>query len=252
MAAGVVQSRPDELQVRIIQASGERMMAKKDTKTTNRAVSVAKPEPEPTPPEDQVPVEETVVMEDPSVTKKATANIKQAKAKALEDKVLEVEALTAADPDRPDTKTMASEPKQAEVEPGIQLIDIAGLKEWFGVHSNWLRDRGATVTGPNVVAVEIPETSGASVTNESGVGSSATAKTRVVYEGTYKWKYDDLPATQPNSTQTQRITKDMTTEQKAEILAQRPQQLISQVVQTTEIDAWRDLAQNVLVRRYEV
>jgi hypothetical protein len=239
-------------------------VAKRDTKTTNKAVSVAKPDeevrepnaptPDETPPEDQVPVEETVVTEDPAVTKKATSNIKKAQKKreAFEEKVAEFEELTTPDPDRPDTRTMASEPKMADVEPGIQLMDIAGIKQWFGVHVDWLRDRGAVVTGPNVVAVEIPESSGAAVTNEAGVGSAATAKTRVVYEGTFKWKYNDLPATQPNSTQTQRITNDMTSEQRAEIMAQRPQQLISQVVQTTEIDAWRDLAQNAMARRYEV
>jgi hypothetical protein len=241
------------------------MATKKDTKTTNRAVSVAKPdetvavtaEPttDPAPPEDQVPVEETVVTEDPAVTKKATSNIKKAQRKRadFEEKVAEFEELTTPDPDRPDDRTMASEPKQAEVEPGIQLIDIAGIKQWFNeAHIPWLRDRGAVVTGPNVVAVEIPETTGAAVTNESGVGSAATARTRVVYEGTFKWKYNDLPATQANATQTPRITKDMTTEQRAEIMAQRPQQLISQVVQTTEIDAWRDLAHDALRRRYEV
>jgi len=179
----------------------------------------------------------------------------QKKREAREEAIAE---LLTPDPDAVDDITASSEPKAEDINPGFTIMDIAGVKQWFEHHVQWLRDRGATVNGPVVSAVKVKGgTSG--VTRETFAPDSPESRARdqdmTVFEGVFKWQYKDLAegGTEPKSSKSDDPAEQaVAMEKRSEWQAKQAPQLNVTVVQYTEIDAWRDLAQQVLARRYEV
>jgi hypothetical protein len=200
------------------------------------------------------------VVEDPATTAKATRNIKKAQArqKEREEQIAEfTEEMEEGGPGR--NATAAGEIKAFDVNPGFTSMDIAGIKDWFKEHIQWLRDKDATVTDPVVVAVTVPDTSGAQAVREVSAGGNPDRERKdelTVYEGTFKWRYETDADTgkkpKPLKDDDDHIAVGRRMEEIAEWQAKQPQTLIVQIVQVTEIDAWRDLAQQALARRYEV
>jgi hypothetical protein len=166
--------------------------------------------------------------------------------------------LLTPDPDAVDDVTASSEPKAEDINPGFTIMDIAGIKDWFAKHVQWLRDRGATVNGPVVAMVEVKDRSGAAATREAAAPGPMTERqdTLTVFEATFKWQYPDIaeggkrPASPKEDDSPQDAGRKM--EELAEWQARQAPQLIVQRVALTELDAWRDMAQEVLARRYDV
>lgn len=122
-----------------------------------------------------------------------------------------------------DAETEAQQDFSFDIRPDFQTMDQTGILEYMKHLTRWLRDRDAVVRGPKVEAHEVEDQSLHSITREgSTTPGAATKKTTTVYEGFYEWQYEDAPA----------------------ITIRR--------VHVTEIDALRDMANEAVVRRYEV
>lgn len=154
---------------------------------------------------------------------RAAKKIDQAKAdlRAVKEEV-NPDALTLDDV-ADTSETEAQQDFSFDIRPDFQTMDQTGILDYMKHLTRWLRDRDAVVRGPKVEAHEVEDQSLHSITREgSTTPGAATRKTTTVYEGFYEWQYEDAPA----------------------ITIRR--------VHVTELDALRDMANEAVVRRYEV
>ena len=173
---------------------------------------------------DESDVPAPVVPAEGAAQAKADKKIAKAKAdvRALKEK-LDPDALTIDDV-ADTSETEAQQDFSFDIRPDFQTMDETGIKEYLKHLTRWLRDRDATVRGPEVTEHEIADQSFTEITREGSTtpGSAKKKATTTVYEGFYEWQYKDSPA----------------------ITIRR--------VHVTSIDALRDTATEAVVRRYEV
>ncbi len=127
----------------------------------------------------------------------------------------------AADLAIDESETESGAEKSFDIRPDFGNMDVAGIKEWFREHTNFLRKSGAVVRGPKVLAVRVDgEATATELTREAGVQPDNEVET--VYEGQFAWQYGDNP----------------------EVTLRTPR--------PDELDSWRDLGREAMQRRNEV
>ena len=184
-------------------------------------------------------------------------NLKKAKAALVKREEQITELVEEMSGDGVDRITPSAMPKDATSNPGFTIMDIAGIKDWFREFVQWLRDRNATVNEPMVVAVSVPNTSVAQQERQVSVSGSPQAEQvdeLTVWEGTIQWRYEGEGGKKPSGPKDgmNRIEAGRRMEEIAEWQAKQSPPVKIQVVQSTEHDAWRELARLSLARRYEV
>jgi hypothetical protein len=215
--------------------------------------------------EETLNTEEEIALEDPAVTKKADRAI-QKKKRAITEFEKQIAEFEEGLDNPLDDATAAAMPKADDINPGFTAMDVAGVKDWFREFVKWLRNRGARVTPPTVIMVNQENASARTVTREVSQPAAAEMREKPapVFEATIEWQYPDLseggrrPSVpkvsddSPRARGNSRREVAAAQEKVAEWQAKQAPPVKVQLVQFTEIDAWRDLAQQALARRHEV